>query len=237
MDFQRQASARDRAERAGFNVYPADVIDLQRMNRVLRHRLRNLCAGLKLTTESIRHASGGDRGLEQKCLMMLEEIAAVHRMTDRMDWLFDVLPPPLRGTWRELVEGAAAEFCARHPLSTLNLDGPGEEHELEAGNWLGMVLSELLANAGEAAGKAGDVSLMWSFEGGLCFTVVNAGSLWPESVVIDPPSPFVTTRGQHLGIGLCIVHRVCLALGLSMDVSMPAPDVVAVRMRGNREAP
>jgi signal transduction histidine kinase len=219
------------------NAFPAGTIDLQSMNRRLRHRLRNLCAGLKLTTESIQLAAGEDRGLAQKCVLMLAEIRSLQRLTERMDWLFDALPAPVARDWAALAEAAAAEFRARFPRCRLSLDGPSGQCGIDEGNWMEALLRELLANAGEAAGGAGEVRLLWSLEDGLCFSVVNAGSAWPDAVSLDPPVPFAGTRGQHMGIGLSIVHRICLASGMRMDVSMPAPEVVAVRIRRAREEP
>ena len=217
--------------------YPRDSLDTRQMNRVLRHRLRNMCAGLRLATESIQLDSAEflpDVG--KKCTAMMKELDDLLGFTQRLDLLFDQLPPSSPLALDTLVGQATEAMSRRFPYCELRLEGPEQGPEIEKGSWYAIILDELLANAGHAAGRDGEVRLMWSIEPGLEITVVNTGAPWPESIPEDPPVPFHTTWGQHDGLGLSIVKRLCDAMDMRFDVLTHVPGAIVTSVRARKSA-
>jgi signal transduction histidine kinase len=110
------------------------------------------------------------------------------------------------------------------------VDGSDESCELPAANWIALALRELLSNAGRAAGNSGtgSVELAWQNEPFLQLVVANNGASFPDGIPVAPPVPFRTAAPSRDGIGLAIVHRLCLALGMDMLVRTDLPGMTAV---------
>lgn len=217
-------------------AYPRDVLDTHEMNRTLRHRLRNHCAGMKFTVDALVEDAGDlHPEVEPKCLMMADELTRLLRFTERMDLLFDQLPTAAPSTVREVLQRGVEAFARQFPWCDLRVEGPDADLALEQGNWFAIALNELLVNAGEAAGRDGEVRVLWQVEPVFAATVVDVGSPWPDKIPRSPPVPFFTTRGQHDGIGLAIAYRFSRALAMDMDIITQVPEVVAVRLRATGE--
>ncbi len=201
--------------------YPEGCVDLSRMNRALRHRLRNLCAGVKMTIERISETAAKTHPqLVDRCRIVSSEMDSLQRMTDRMDLLFDALPAPRPIPLFELLSELRELFVKAYPFCSLELSGPEVEVVFPKGAWLRTVLWELLQNAGEAAGANGRVDLGWRLSGGeFHFEMLNGGSPIPDEIPLDPPQPFHTPRSRHDGIGLSIVCRICKEAGFGVKVS------------------
>ena len=58
--------------------------------------------------------------------------------------------------------------------------------------------------------------------------MANNGAPFPAEVPVDPPIPFRSTAPSYDGLGLAIVHRLCLALGMEMTVRSDLPGVTAI---------
>jgi signal transduction histidine kinase len=218
------------------SVYPRDVLDTHEMNRTLRHRLRNHCAGMKFTVDALAEDAGGlHPEVEPKCVMMADELSRLLRFTERMDLLFDQLPAPEPSTIRTVLADSVEGFGRQFPWCDVQVEGPDSDRDLERGSWFSIAWRELMVNAGEAAGRNGEVRVLWQVEPVFAATVIDVGSPWPERIPRSPPVPFFTTRGQHDGIGLAIAYRFARAAGLDLEVMTSVPDVVAVRVSASDE--
>ena len=199
------------------------------MNRILRHRLRNLCAGMRLGVESVAaRTAESNPGLRQTYTLMLAELNDLLRFTKRMDALFGELPPAEPMTLSAIGDRVRNAIGALLPAFSFSPDWPESDAPVAAGSRYVAILEELVLNAAEAAGAAGRVELSVTQGPPLEFVVANAASSWPKTVPTVPPCPFTTTRSRHDGIGLAIVQRLCDDAGADWQLSWAAPGCVTV---------
>lgn len=213
--------------------YPTEVVDHSVMNRVLRHRLRNLCAGVKMTVERIASTTSTiNPQIGNRCDIIVAELDNLRDMTDRMDLLFDSLPAPEAKTLFEIVTAMRASFAPKFPFSRLMFDGPEAMITCRHGSWVIVALSELLFNAGEAASDNGEVRLQWKVDDqGLTFIMTNNGEPMPAAVPVNPPQPFVTDKSRHDGLGLSIAWRIAIAVDGKLKItSMPDKSLTGVEL-------
>ncbi len=198
-------------EDSGASSYPKGVLDLRKMNRALRHRLRNLCAGVKMTMERISSTAASTHPqLVDRCRIISSEMDSLQKFTERMDLLFDTLPQAHPKSLFEIVSSLRESFLKAFPFCSFDLQGPELDVAFPKGSLLLCALEELLLNAGEAAGANGSVTLKWSLaEGELLFELANGGVSIPQEIPLDPPEPFHSPKSRHDGIGLAIVCRIC----------------------------
>jgi len=198
--------------------YPIEAMNHYVMNRILRHRLRNLCAGVKMTVERISSMTASiNPQIGSRCDIVISEMDNLRDFTDRMDMLFDALPASEPKTLFDLVVTARTFFAPKFPFGKLSFSGPEAMVTFAHGSWLIIVLQELLTNAGEAAGEGGEVTLAWAVGAeGVRLEVSNTGETLAAEIPLTPPSPFMTTKSRHDGLGLAIVWRICVALGATL---------------------
>jgi len=192
--------------------YPADSIDLRKMNRAMRHRLRNLCAGVKMTIERISDTLKDTHpNIVGRCAVINNEMNTLQLLTERMDLLFDTLPKPCPKTLFEILSNLRERFIKDYPLCNFGLEGEESGICFIKGSWIETILLELLQNAGEAAGADGRIVLAWHMakDGIFSFEITNDGAPIPPEIPLDPPQPFHTMRSRHDGIGLSIAYRIC----------------------------
>ncbi len=198
--------------------YIKENIDLKLMNRVLRHRLRNLCAGVKMTSERIGTTIQETHPrMSARCDIVVSELDNLFEFTNRLDLLFDKIPQGVSLSLFEIINKARLEFVDKFPFSTLELNGEQFNMDFKNGSLIKIILEELLINAGdEVAG--GNVNLNWEKrENKLVFIIDNAGSI-PENIPINPPQPFNTNKGKHDGIGLAIAWRIAEEIGTGISI-------------------
>lgn len=215
--------------------YPLDAIDRVRLNQIIRHRVRNVCGGCRMILDVLRtHITDVlDDPVEWDALY--REVDDVQQFSRRLDLLIDPLPPAQPLDVVEILAGVRERFVQRFPLCSLEFSGPEEPCELLGGNWLALALDELLANAGRAAGSRGDgsVEVAWTTEAGLQVVVANNGARFPATIPVSPPVPFRSTAPSYDGLGLAIVYRICLALGMTMVVRTDLAEMTAVILSQN----
>jgi len=202
------------------------------MNRVLRHRLRNLCAGLKMTADRIAEVTASTHpNLSSRCGVINSEMDNLFEFTARMDLLFDSLPSEAATSLFDLISSLRADFVKKYPLCNIELGGPELELVLPRSSWLRIALWELIKNAAEAAGGRGSVEFAWarSQDGGLYFAMLNPGEIPPE-IPLAPPAPFNTQRSRHDGLGLAIAWRICKAMNAEFIIDAPQNGCVAVKL-------
>ena len=205
---------------ASSSSYPKDSIDLRQMNRALRHRLRNLCAGVKMTIDRVADTAAKTHPqLADRCRIINSEMDSLQRFTERLDLLFDTLPQAHPKSLFELLSSLREVFVKSFPLCAFELDGPECDIAFPKGSWIYAVLIELVRNAGEAAGSDGRVSFSWSLsEGSIAFEIVNDGLPIPQDIPLDPPQPFHTPKSRHDGLGLAIAFRICKEASFGLDL-------------------
>ena len=202
--------------------YPRDYMELRQMNRMLRHKLRNLCAGVKMTMDRIAEtAAQFNPQLASRCGIINSEMDSLRIFTERMDLLFDALPQPQALSLFDIAASLRESFIKAYPLCSLELEGPELDAVFPKGSLLKTALSELLANAGEAAGAEGRVAFIWSLDEAslsFVFRIENGGASFPEGLPLDPPSPFHTPKSRHDGLGLAIAFRICNEASFKLDL-------------------
>jgi signal transduction histidine kinase len=161
---------------------------------------------------------------------LYHEVDDVQTFSNRLDLIIDPLPPIQSLPLSDVLAEAQSFFAQRFPLCSLEMTGEPSNTEFSGANWLGIILRELLANAGHAAGRDGNgvVEVAWTTDPGLQVVVANSGAKFPAEIPVDPPVPFCSTAPSYDGLGLSIVYRICLALGMTMTVRTDLEDMTAV---------
>ena len=200
--------------------YPEEYTDLGIMNRLLRHRLRNLCAGVSMTVDRIALLTNDSHpDLSGRCDIVKLEMERLQILTDRMDLLYEVLPKSRRASLFELVTELRAWFIGVFPCCNLLLDGQEEEIVFTHGSNLLLVFKELLQNAGEAAADC-NVFFAWEYlgENRTLFRIVNKiAEPIAEYIKLVPPVPFLTSKSRHDGLGLSVVWRLIHEAGYEVS--------------------
>jgi len=221
----------DKTNNSGKDKYPASAMRLQSMNRVLRHRLRNLCAGVRMTVERIAKVTGTTHpDIPNRCKIICTELDNLQEFTDRMDLLFDNLPASCQMPLFELITELRSRFSKKNPLLSLELDGPEENISIKNGSWFVTALEELLDNAAEAAGAEGHVKMTWAVDNAdqsFRIAIENPSEPIGPEIPINPPVPFHTERSRHDGLGMAIAYRICTETKSGMTVEN-SPDKVKV---------
>ncbi len=212
--------------------YPVEEIDLALMNRVLRHRLRNLCAGVKMTAARISETTKETHPrMSSRCEVIISELDNLNEFTNRLDYLFDNLPPSSSLSLFELVSELRESFSTKFPFCNLELNGIEAAISLYSGNLIKFCLKELLSNAGDAASNNGSVSLSWKITDVFEISVSNTGPNIPENIPINPPQPFNTDKSRHDGIGLPIAYRICNQLNCKLLIDNTNENIVTVKIQ------
>jgi signal transduction histidine kinase len=210
--------------------------DTFQMNRVLRHKLRNHSAGLKMTLHRIQDVlESVDSQMADRCSLMLNELENLESFTERMDLIFSDLPAEEPQMLFNLICELRSRFATAYPMCNLEFQGKECAALFPRGNMIIIALWELLSNAGEAAGLEGKVILSWTLADKVTFTISNNGEGLPEEVPLDPPKPFYTEKGRHDGLGLAIVDRICRSLGGNFSLVAQSNEEMTAQLELPRE--
>ena len=197
-----------------------DEEDVCRMNRVLRHRLRNFASGIKNAVSLMEGEIKDVVPPESREYFPLiqGECDQVSVLTERLSMVFD--PQfPLRAAARADVQPQPVDAIVRRVLEETRRTFPAAEIEVSAdealchkpvsgGTALVLALNEIICNAIEAARNKPILLLCEELDGELACRVADQG---PGVGTGDPAQiflPFHTTRGKHTGIGLVIAAEV-----------------------------
>ncbi len=209
--------------------YPDCAFNTHEMNKILRHKLRNFCAGMQMTVDAMSRKSS-DTYVLGKLPLISNELADILLLTCRMDLLFSPLPETQESYLYDIMENIYSYFSETFPQCSLDIEGLEYDVKLEQGNWFEIILRELLANAAEAAGRGNSVKLLWQIEKQLSVIIVNSGKTWPENIPHSPPVPFMTNKGKHDGMGTSIVQRLCNAMDANIEIKTDLEDLTAVKI-------
>ncbi|MCJ8331380.1 MAG: HAMP domain-containing histidine kinase [Lentisphaeria bacterium] len=201
------------------DTYTKDLVDLNQMNRIMRHRLRNLCCGMKMAIDRISEQTAKDYpAIGDSCSIMGDELDNLERFTHRMDLLFDKLPASEPQAFYHVILSARQYFIQNFPFLDIIMDGPESDAILLHGSWIMIALEELILNAGESSSEEESVSVTWTFGEKTYIKIKNLDEdKLPEEIPFDPPQPFFTIRGRHDGLGLSIVNRICMKIGAKFE--------------------
>lgn len=183
--------------------------DLIRMNKVLRHRLRNSASGLKASITFLAKELAGrlaPRELEYFPLIQ-QECDAITAITNRMQLMFDPVRLSSALPMTEIMESVSRIMHEEFPTTAFFLENEaGEGPMVSEKDALFIPLCEVLRNAAEAApGEAVRIHIQAPAAGALTITVSDSGSGFSASD--DPFLPFLTTKTRHLGLGLTIARK------------------------------
>ena len=197
-----------------------DEEDLCRMNKVMRHRLRNFASGIK---NAVSLMEG-----ELKDLMPPEsreyfpliqgECDQLQVLTERLSLVFDPKCPQ-RVAARTDVQPQPVDAIVRRVLEEIRKTFPAAEIQVSAedalrsrtisgGTALVLALCEMICNAIEAARNKPVLLQCEEQDGELACRVVDQGAGAGPGDPAQIFLPFHTTRGKHTGIGLMIASEV-----------------------------
>lgn len=214
------------------DVYPENHLNVQKMNSVVRHRLRNLHSGFDMAIDAIeRDLKQADAPSAEKCDLLRSELDDLYQFTQRMSLLLDPLPDPEPGVLQDIITKHINMARKSYPFLNFHCEGTEEPLDLSCGNLYEVIIDELLANAVEATKKNGVIRIVWRLKDGyLELGILNSNADWPENVSVSPPVPFQTPKGQHDGIGLAITKKVCDAIGAELEILTDLTDSVGVNI-------
>ncbi len=208
--------------------------DLRNMNRVLRHRLRNLVSGIQTST-SLLSQELKERltpGEMEYFPLIIDVCERINEITDRFNLLFDDLPCGGERDVVSVVRDAVAALHGRIPTARVRvgIDDSAMQARISADHLVRIALEETLANAAQAApGK--EIMLDAGIgEEGLLLEVRDQG----EGVTAEQERlmfrPFHTTREQQLGLGLAVTLRAVERMGGAVTAFQPESAGLCVRM-------
>jgi nitrogen-specific signal transduction histidine kinase len=202
-----------------------DKDDLSRMNKVLRHRLRNFASGVKnaMTLLECELSEQLPPASREYFPLIKGECDQLNALTQRLSLLFDEDCPPRAAarqngdavTVQSVVDRVLAQIRQEFPTARVVscIDDATLASTLAGGSALVLALLEVVRNAVEASGTK-EVSMGCAREDGFfSFRVTDAG---PGAGPGGPSQmflPFHTTRSKHMGIGLSIARDVLAERG------------------------
>lgn len=202
--------------------------DLTRMNRVLRHRLRNLASGMQnAVTLLSKELDDRLRPHEREYFpLLLNECHELRRLTDRLSLWYDELSPGGECRLATLLETVVAQVRRDTPTATIAVDGVAEwgAAVVAAQQFLAVPLAEVVANAVQAK-AGGPVRIVCARgDGALVLHVADTGPGLTDDQVAQAFAPFVTSRPRRLGLGLAIARRWAARLGGTVTVHTHGSD-------------
>lgn len=204
--------------------------DLIRMNKVLRHRLRNSASGLKASMTFLAKELAGrmtPRELEYFPLIQ-HECDAITAVTNRMQLLFDPVAPSPALPVKEILDRAVQSVRADFPTTLFEQEGAvSAEMMVAEKDTLYIPLCELLRNAAEVVSGGRVLIRVDAAPGEITVTVADSGGAHSEEGE-DPFRPFFTTKTRHLGLGLCIARKYAEHGGGAVSLLRDAEKVVSV---------
>lgn len=211
-----------------------DEEDICRMNKVLRHQLRNFASGIKNAVSLLEGELQDALPPESREYFPLiqGECDQLHVLTERLSMVFDphyprrvaartdVQPRPVDAIMRQVLEDIRRVF----PAAEIGVAADDElRHKPIAGaTALVLALNEIICNAIEAARNQPVLLQCEEQDGELACRVTDQG---PGAGPGDPAQiflPFHTTRGKHTGIGLTIAAEVLAEHGGRLSVATNA---------------
>jgi signal transduction histidine kinase len=217
----RQAEALDRA-RLGL-AQNEKLAALGQLAASISHEVRNPLAILRSTVQNMEEDPGSADDVRRSCEFLRDEIDRLGRVTGSILGLArPVVPRPGRVRAGELLERVRLlqplEVREKRIAFELRDRSDGAEIEADA-DLLGQALLGLVANAAQAVGERGTVTLAAdSVRGEVTLSVLDDGPGVPEADRERIFEPFYSTRPGGHGLGLAVVRQIARAHGARVEV-------------------
>ncbi len=208
--------------------------DLECMNRVLRHRLRNLAAGIRTST-SLLSQELKDRltPAETEYFPLIIDVCdRINEITDRFNLLFSDLPGGGECDVAAAIGAAVAALRRQIPTAQVRVDVDETTlgTRIVSDQLVGIALREALTNAAEASFGREIVLDGGSDEEKLYLEVRDQGEgLSPEKEALLF-CPFHAPRERHLGLGLAAARRALEQIGGEITATRNTPTGLCVRL-------
>ena len=197
-----------------------DEEDVSRMNKVLRHRLRNFASGIKNAVSLLEGEVADAMPPETREYFPLiqGECDQLNVLTERLSLAFDpkcparvaarmdLQPQPVDAIVRKVLEETRKAF----PAAEINVVADDELRStpISGGTALVLALLEIVRNAIEAVRNKPVLIQCVAQEDELACQVTDQGPGAGPGAPAQIFLPFHTTRGKHTGIGLTIAAEV-----------------------------
>jgi signal transduction histidine kinase len=218
----------------------ATAEDLQRMNRVLRHRLRNFASGIRSAVTILEGELDGqlDAESQEYFPLIAHECDVITEMTQHLNLLLDpecderqtgTTPEPLGDLLALLADRISSVFTTS--TFDVDMDQTLAVVPVPCGGHVRASLFEIVKNAIEEMGHA-PVKLTASVEhDAVVFAVADRGTGLRDATPDEIFKPFFTTRTKHLGIGLTIASELIGEAHGSIVAMVPEGGGLLVTMR------
>lgn len=189
--------------------------DIERMRRILRHRLLNIVSGVKSANSML--ANQLDERLQPRereyFPLIQNECDQVTVIVNRMDELFGPVPPASPAPLENAVNTIMTDLRHLFPMAEIELSiAVSDAQRPICSGTLRTVLAEAVGNAYEISRKVVRIEL--SDVGESCAVrISDEGGAVSDEVREMAFEPFYTGRTRHLGIGLSIAERFVSAQG------------------------
>ncbi len=206
------------------------------------HEIRNPLTSMRIWLYDLQRSAAGDPETEQKCRMLADEVARLEEMAT--SFLQLSRPPNLKLAPQDVgaIIDRALEFAGHRldekRLRAVRVNGEVLPPVLADADQLRQVFLNLLTNAADATPAGGELRVTDAIEcpgdGGrvVVVRVEDGGPGVPEKVRGHLFEPFVTTKANGTGLGLCIASSIMAKHGgrLSLESSTERGCVFAVRI-------
>jgi signal transduction histidine kinase len=204
--------------------------DLIRMNKVVRHRLRNSASGLKssitfLSKELAERLSPPEM---EYFPLILNECDAITHITDRLQLLFDPVRPSAQCPLDDILSDTFKAVRDQFPTAALRIECQTDPAQVTLAECtpVSTLLYDLILNAVEAAPQKECVLTVETTNDALILAIHNDGGELTDKEH-DPFLPFFTTRTRHLGIGLNIARKMAELLSGTLALANTTEGVTA----------
>lgn len=204
-------------------VYLSQVASWQALARKMAHEVKNSLTPIRLTVEEMlaRHGEGDRAFMEQAAQIVTEEVESLERRV-RAFSQFASEPPanPARLDVNALLEERIAFLGAAHPEVRYSLElARSRPAALADPDLVRGILTNLLENAAQAAGRGGTVLGKTSTHNGrVTIEVHDSGPGLSEQARATLFEPTISFKKGGMGLGLSIARKSALLSGGDLQV-------------------
>ncbi len=206
------------------------------------HEIRSPLTAMKMWLYELKQSAVSHPGIEQKCRVLEEEMARLEDLAT--SFLQFSRPPRLKLEPQDLgaIVGCTLELAAhrlrQRELRTVRVNGTPLPEVLADAHQMRQVFLNLVANAAEATPMGGELRIAETFEtdadghADVVVRIQDGGPGVPEEVRARLFEPFVTTKPNGTGLGLCVASSIVSHHGgrLLLESSSERGAVFAVRI-------
>ncbi|MBN2685237.1 MAG: HAMP domain-containing histidine kinase [Pontiellaceae bacterium] len=199
-----------------------DSDGLERMRRILRHRLLNFVSGIKsantlLTSELDDRLTARER---EYFPMIQRECDQIAVMVNRFESLFIPLSAPIPARLDDAIQSILLDLRELHPMAEIILNVDSQVYKVKPTvcyEALKSAIVETVANSYESSRKPVMISIV-DEDGACVIRVVDEGAPMTEAIREMAFEPFYTTRARHVGVGLSLARRLIEDRGGSISI-------------------